>query len=174
MKIAIGSDHRGVKLKSAVKKLLKSKKIKVEDVGPTKTADCDYPDFGFKVAEEVAEGDSDFGILICNTGIGMSITANKVKGIRAALCHNEELAKSARLHNDANILVLGAAFVDEELADKILTRWFATEFEGDRHVPRLDKIKDREEKWGDKEAWDREVEKWRKQAKMWQSRAWRR
>ncbi|MBI4723236.1 MAG: ribose 5-phosphate isomerase B [Candidatus Stahlbacteria bacterium] len=174
MKIIIGSDHRGISLKTKVKKWLKAQKIEVEDIGTTSSVACDYPDFGFKVALGVAKGNFDSGILICNTGIGMSIVANKVKGIRAALCINEQMAEAARQHNNANVLVLGAAFVDEELLDKILALWINTQFEGERHQERLSKIK----AWGDKlverEVFEREVEKWKKEAKRWQSQAWRR
>jgi ribose 5-phosphate isomerase B len=174
MKVVVGSDHRGIKLKKEIKKILKVKKIEVEDFGPNTSNSCDYPDFGFKVAESVAKGDFDFGILICNTGLGMCITANKVKGIRAALCINEQLAEYARRHNDANILVLGAEFVDKELAEKIVDIWINTAFEGDRHQRRIDKIKEWEDRWGEKEVWMREIKKWQKEVRKWQSRAWRR
>lgn len=174
MKIAIGADHRGVGLKNKIKKLLKSQKIGFEDFGSEGTGSCDYPDFGFKVAEEVARGGFDYGILICNSGLGMSITANKVSGIRAALCINEKLAEYARRHNDANVLVLGAEFVDEELANKIIDIWLNTKFEGERHQVRLDKIKSWEERWVEKEVWERELQRWQREARKWQSRAWRR
>lgn len=174
MKIAIGSDHRGVKLKSKIKKVLKSQKIEVEDFGTNTASACDYPDFGFKVAERVGKGDFDYGILICNTGIGMSITANKVKGIRAALCINEKLTEYARRHNNANVLVIGAEFVDKELVEKIINIWLTTQFEGERHQGRLDKIKAFEDKWVDREVWEHELEKWKKEVRRWQSQAWRR
>lgn len=179
MKIAIGSDHRGVKLKTKLKKLLKAQKegqpqIEVEDVGTNTTTSCDYPDFGFKVAEGVAKGSFDYGILICDTGIGMSIVANKVKGIRAALCINEKMAEYSRRHNNANILVLGAGLIDDKLAEKIINIWLNTQFEGERHQNRLDKIKQWEERWVNKEVWEREVEKWKKEARRWQTQAWRR
>ena len=173
MKIIIGSDHRGVGLKTKVKKWLKAQKIEVEDVGTTTTTACDYPDFGFKVAEGVAKGNFDSGILICNTGIGMSIVANKVKGIRAALCINEQMAEYARRHNNANVLVLGALFVDEELVGKILDLWIKTRFEGERHQDRLSKIKAWEDKSIEREVFEREVEKWKKEVRRWQSQAWR-
>lgn len=174
MKVAIGADHRGVELKSKIKEFLEVEKIEVEDFGTQTKKACDYPDFGFMVAERVAKGDFDYGVLICNTGLGMSITANKVKGIRAALCINEKLAEYARRHNDANILVIGAEFVDAELAKKVIKTWIETRFEGERHNRRLDKIKAFESKFVDKELWERELKHWQQEARKWQSRAWRR
>ncbi len=174
MKIAIGADHRGFGLKKNIKKFLKSKKIEVQDFGPENVKSCDYPDFGFKVAQEVADGNFERGILICNSGLGMSIVANKVNGIRAALCINEKLAESSRQHNDANILVLSAEFVPEELATKIIDIWLDTKFEGKRHQGRLDKIKSWEDRWVEKEQWEHELKRWQQEARKWQSRAWRR
>lgn len=174
MKIAIGADHKGVELKNKIKKLLKEKKVGCQDFGTEDKKSCDYPDIGFKVAEEIAQGNFDFGILICNTGIGMSIAANKVKGIRAALCINEKLASYARQHNDANILVLSAEFVKPELAEKILKTWLETKFEGNRHKRRIDKITAWEDKLVEREPWEREVKHWQQETRKWQSRAWRR
>lgn len=174
MKIAIGCDHRGIDFKSKVINILKSKDIEVIDVGANTNQSCDYPDFGFRVAEIVAKNEADWGILICNSGIGMSIVANKVKGIRAALCINEKLAEYARLHNDANILVIGAGFVSDELAEGIINKWLDTKFEGDRHIKRLQKISDFEEKQVSKEECDRLVKKWQDEVRKWQSKTWRR
>ncbi|MFA5032978.1 MAG: ribose 5-phosphate isomerase B [bacterium] len=174
MKIAIGCDHRGIEFKSKVISILKSKNIEVIDVGTDTEKSCDYPDFGFKVAEFVAQNKADWGILICNSGIGMSIVANKVKGIRAALCINEKLAEYSRLHNNANVLVIGAGFVSIELAESIINKWLETKFEGDRHIKRLQKISDFEEKQVSKEECDRIVKKWQDEVRKWQSKTWRR
>ena len=174
MKIAIGCDHRGIEFKSKIINFLKSKNIEVNDLGTATTASCDYPDFGFKVADTVAKKEADWGILVCNSGIGMSIVANKVNGIRAALCINEKLAEYARLHNDANILVIGSEFVNSELAESIINKWIATQFEGDRHIKRLQKIKDREELQIPKEECDRIVKKMQDEVRKWQSQVWRR
>ena len=146
MKIALGADHKGFELKEKIKKYLMDLGHQVTDFGTHSTESVDYPDFGFKVAESVAKGDSDFGITICWTGNGMNIVANKVKGIRSALCLNEEMAKLARSHNNANVLALSSKFVSEEEAKKIVDVWLSTEFEGERHVTRLDKIKAYEKK----------------------------
>jgi ribose 5-phosphate isomerase B len=140
MKIALGADHRGFELKEKVKKYLTELGHQVTDFGTDSTASVDYPDFGFRVAESVARGEVDFGITVCWTGNGMNIAANKVKGIRSALCLDEEMAMLARAHNDANVLALASNFVWEEMAKKILDVWLTTEFEGGRHVKRLEKI----------------------------------
>jgi ribose 5-phosphate isomerase B len=141
MKIALGADHKGFELKEKIKKYLTDLGHQVTDFGTDSTQSVDYPDFGFKVAESVAKGESDFGIVFCWTGNGMNIVANKVKGIRSALCLDEEMASLARAHNDANVLALSSKFVSEELAKRILDAWLSTEFEGGRHKPRIDKIK---------------------------------
>jgi ribose 5-phosphate isomerase B len=146
MRISLGADHRGYELKEKVKKYLMDLGHQVTDFGTDSTESVDYPDFGFKVAESVAKGDADFGITVCWTGNGMNIVANKVKGIRSALCLDEEMAMLAKAHNDANVLALASNFVWEEMAKKILDVWLTTEFEGGRHVPRLDKIKAYEKK----------------------------
>jgi ribose 5-phosphate isomerase B len=140
MKIALGADHRGFELKEKVKKYLTELGHQVTDFGTDSTESVDYPDFGFKVAESVAKGEVDFGITVCWTGNGMNISANKVKGIRSALCLDEEMAMLARAHNDANVLALASNFVWEEMAKKILDVWLTTEFEGGRHTRRLEKI----------------------------------
>jgi len=140
MRIAIGCDHRGLELKQFIIKLITEAKHSYEDFGGYTADPVDYPDIAQKVAEAVARGDFKRGILICNTGIGMSIAANKVKGIRAALCHNAFSARRARQHNDANILCL-AGGEGQERAPEILEAFLSTDFEGGRHQHRLDKIK---------------------------------
>jgi ribose 5-phosphate isomerase B len=144
MKISLGADHRGFELKEKLKEYLSGQGHEVIDFGTTSTESVDYPDFGFKVAESVARGEADFGVLVCWTGNGMNIAANKVKGVRSALCLNDEMATLARAHNDANVLALASCFVSESTAKKILDVWLATDFEGGRHARRLDKITSRE------------------------------
>jgi ribose 5-phosphate isomerase B len=146
MRIAIGADHRGLELKQSIMNLIAETGHSYEDLGSYTTEPVDYPDIARKVAEKVAGGDFERGILICDTGIGMSIAANKVKGIRAALCHDAFSARRARQHNDANILCLGAG--EEQVQDpvsEIVDAFLTTEFEGGRHQRRLDKIKAMEE-----------------------------
>jgi ribose 5-phosphate isomerase B len=139
MKIAIGSDHRGVDFKKYVISLLTSMGYSYKDFGANTAYPVDYPDIAKEVSEAVAKSQFDSGILICGTGIGMSIAANKVKGIRAALCCDTFAAQRARLHNDANIICLGAERGQEGVKD-ILTTFFNTQFEGGRHQRRLDKV----------------------------------
>lgn len=141
MKVAIGCDHAGVSLKNAILPVLKELAVEWEDFGTTTEESVDYPDFGERVSEEVSKNNVERGILICGTGIGMSIVANKFPGIRAALCHDSYSAKISRLHNDANLLVLPGRLIDKETAKKIVRIWFTTPFEGGRHQKRLDKIK---------------------------------
>lgn len=143
MRIAIGCDHRGLNLKQFVTKLITDAGHSYEDFGCYTTESVDYPDIAQKVAEAVATGDFERGILICNTGIGMSIAANKVRGIRAALCHDTFSACRARQHNDANILCLGAE-QEQERVPEIVNNFLTREFEGGRHQRRLDKIRDLE------------------------------
>lgn len=140
MKIAIGSDHAGYLLKEEIKKFLDLKDIPFTDFGTFKIDSSDYPEFAYKVGNAIASKECDRGILICGTGIGMSITANKIRGIRAAVVNNEESAKLSRLHNDANILCLGARVVEPEQALKILDVWINTSFEGGRHQKRTNLI----------------------------------
>lgn len=140
MKIVIGSDHAGLDLKEKVKKILPHWNIVVEDIGCFTPNSCDYPDFGAQVAQRVSEGKNDKGILICNSGIGMSMVANKFAKVRAALCYNAEAAQLSRSHNDANILVLGSHFVKEEALKEILSAFFDTPFESGRHLRRIEKI----------------------------------
>jgi ribose 5-phosphate isomerase B len=141
MRIAIGADHRGVELKQSIINLLEETGHSYEDFGSHTTESVDFPDFALQVAEGVAGGSFERGILICDTGIGMCIAANKVKGIRAALCYNAFNARRARQHNDANILCLGAG--EGQLQDpvsEIIDAFLNTEFDGDRHQRRIDKI----------------------------------
>ena len=140
MKIAIGSDHGGFKLKEQITKFLKRKEYKVMDFGTNSEQSCDYPLIAYSVAKSVSRKDSKRGILVCKSGIGNSITANKVKGIRAALCYNIKAAKLSRKHNDANVLVLGALFIDFAKASKMIDIWLNTEFEGGRHLRRVKQI----------------------------------
>lgn len=140
MKIAFGCDHRGIDLKRFLLDHIAQLGHSSHDFGAFNTDAMDYPDVARPVGEAVARGDFDVGVLICNTGIGMSIAANKVPGIRAALCHNVFYAERARLHNDANILCLGTVFGDNE-SREILDAFLSTAFEGGRHARRLDKIK---------------------------------
>lgn len=140
MKISVGSDHRGYWLKEKLKEILLENGHIVDDVGCEKTESCDYPEFAQKVAGKVADNTSDRGILICGSGIGMSIAANRFLNVRAALCYNEEAAQLSRAHNDSNVLVLGANFVSPEKAGKILQAWLDTVFEQGRHQKRLNLI----------------------------------
>jgi len=140
MRIAIGSDHRGLNLKQFIIKLITEAGHSYEDFGCYTADPVDYPDIAKKVAEAVAEGNFDHGILICDTGIGMSMAANKVKGIRAALCCNAFSARRARQHNDANILCLAAGEGPDSVPET-LEAYLAGEFEGGRHQRRLDKIR---------------------------------
>ncbi|OGW81719.1 MAG: ribose 5-phosphate isomerase B [Omnitrophica bacterium RIFCSPLOWO2_12_FULL_44_17] len=140
--ISIASDHRGVELKKEVMELLKQKKIAVRDLGPeTSEVSVDYPDYALKVAISVANGKTERGIVICHSGIGVSVTANKVKGVRAALCQTVEQAELSRLHTDANVLALPAGFISKDLAKQIVAKWLETAFEGGRHERRLNEIK---------------------------------
>jgi RpiB/LacA/LacB family sugar-phosphate isomerase len=140
MRVALGSDHRGFELKSSIIKYLASNGHTALDMGCYSTDSADYPDFAAAVAESVASGEAARGILVCGSGIGMSITANKYKGVRAALCCKAELARRARLHNDANVLCLGSDFIDPQEALKAVDDFIVTEFEGGRHQRRLDTI----------------------------------
>lgn len=138
--IVIGSDHAGFAAKEAVKPLLKDLGYQVRDFGCFSETSVHYPEFGALVAGAVSRGEYEKGILICGTGIGMSIVANKFPGVRAALCHDEFTAEASREHNDANILVLGARVLDEEKISKIVKIWLNTAFGGGRHSQRLDMI----------------------------------
>ena len=138
--IAMGSDHGGVELKDFLAGVLRSKNIDVQDLGTHGSESVDYPDFGRLVSQQVSEGEADRGILICTTGIGMSILANKYPNVRAALVQDRETARSSREHNDANVLVLAGATTEPALAREILEIWISTPFAGGRHQRRLDKI----------------------------------
>lgn len=140
MRIIIASDHGGLALKNEIKDYLVKLGHQVTDLGTHTEASVDYPDFGKLVGEMVAGGEAEQGILVCGTGIGMSITANKIKGIRAALCTDCFMAEMARRHNDANVLVLGGRVLGGELAKKIVREYLETPFEGGRHARRLEKI----------------------------------
>jgi ribose 5-phosphate isomerase B len=141
MKIAIGCDHAGVDLKNIILPTLKDLSIEWMDVGTNEDVSVDYPDFGEKVSEMVSNGKVERGILICGTGIGMSIVANKFPGVRASLCNDTNSTKMSRLHNDANLLILPGRIIDNDRAKEIVKIWFATSFEGGRHQRRIDKIK---------------------------------
>ena len=144
MNVAIASDHRGFEVKRRLLPILQQLGHVVIDLGPTGPDSVDYPDFAFAVAQAVSEGRADRGILVCGTGIGMCIAANKVKGIRAAPCHDSITAEMSRRHNDANVLCLSADLLGEELIDRMVRIWLETEFEGGRHARRVDKIRNRE------------------------------
>jgi ribose 5-phosphate isomerase B len=140
MRLAIGSDHRGFSLKSEIISYLKGKLIEVTDFGCYSEESVDYPDFAGGVASSIINKQTDFGILICGSGIGMSIAANKYKGIRAALCWNPEIAIRARHHNNANIVCLPSDFMDSKQAEQTIENFISNEFDGGRHQRRLDKI----------------------------------
>lgn len=142
MKVIIASDHGGFNLKSAVVKNLKNNGIDVTDFGPDNTDSVDYPDYAKPAAEKVAGGEYDRGILICGTGIGMSIAANKVKGIRCALVHDTFSAHATREHNNSNMLAMGERVIGQGLAEDIVNIWLNTEYEGGRHETRVCKIEE--------------------------------
>jgi len=140
MKVAIGSDHAGFELKEIIFHMVKEMGHEVIDMGTGSSCSVDYPDYAEAVAEAVSEGKVERGVLICGTGIGMSIVANKFKNVRAALCNDLFTAKMSRLHNDANILCIGGRVVGKDLAKEIVKVWFNTSFEGGRHSRRVEKI----------------------------------
>ena len=140
MKIAMGSDHGGFALKQHLKTYLENKGCLVEDCGTDSTQSCDYPDFGRLAAEAVASGRCERGIVICTTGIGISIAANKVKGIRCAHCADSLEAEMTRRHNDANMLAIGAGFTGKNLAERMVEVFLSTDFEGGRHARRVEKL----------------------------------
>jgi ribose 5-phosphate isomerase B len=151
MKIAMGSDHGGYELKEIIIKHLKEKGLEVKDFGCYSTDSCDYPEFALQVGEVVAEGTFERGILICGTGIGISIAANKIPGIRCALVSDCFSARSTRQHNDTNILALGGRVTGPGLALDIVDTWLNADFEGGRHQGRIDKITAIEEKYSKNE-----------------------
>jgi len=140
MKIALGSDHRGYEVKRRIVSLLRQLNHEVFDLGTSGAESVDYPDYAFQVAQAVSEGRVDRGILVCGTGIGMCIAANKVPGVRAAPCHDSITAEMSRRHNDANVLCLSADLLGEELIERMIRIWLETEFEGGRHARRVEKI----------------------------------
>lgn len=145
--IAIGSDHAGYLLKADIIKYLKDKGLEVKDFGTNGPESVDYPDFGQAVAEAVSSGECDKGIIICGTGIGISIAANKVPGIRAALCTDSYMAKMTRQHNDSNVLAIGERVIGPGVALDIIDTWLNTEFLGGRHQNRVSKITEIEKKY---------------------------
>ena len=142
MNIAVGSDHAGYRLKEIVKRYLQSQGHRVTDYGTFSEQSVDYPDYGFAVAREVAAGRHHRGVLVCGTGQGMTMTANRIKGIRAALCGDIETAQMTRRHNDSNVLVLSGWKTDPQLIPQILSVWLSTEFEAGRHLRRIQKLDD--------------------------------
>lgn len=142
MKIAIAADHAGYEEKEQLKPLLDELGIQYEDLGTVSPESVDYPDYARKVADEVASGHVDQGLLVCGSGTGMAIAANKVPGVRAAVAWNEEIARLAREHNDANVLSLAARFTPFEEISRIVRAWFAAKFDGGRHSRRVQKIRE--------------------------------
>jgi ribose 5-phosphate isomerase B len=145
VKVIIASDHGGVNIREEIKKLLDEMNIEYEDIGCDCGTSVDYPDYALPAAERVAKGEFDRGILICGTGIGMSIAANKVKGIRCALVHDVFSAKATREHNDSNMLAMGERVIGPGLAREIVKTWLTTEYVGGRHANRIEKISKYEE-----------------------------
>ncbi len=141
MKIAIGSDHAGFALKEQLREKLRAEGHEVVDVGTTSTESTDYPDYAAAVGHAVRDGEVEKGVLVCSSGVGMSIAANKIKGVRAALGTNTDEVSYVRRHNDANILAIGQKYTEPALAEALLDVFLTTEFEGGRHQRRLDKIK---------------------------------
>ena len=140
MKIALAADHAGYEEKEKIKTTLDEIGVEYDDLGTDSEESVDYPDFARKVGEAVARGDYEQGVLVCGSGTGMAITANKVRGVRAAVAWNEEIARLARQHNNANVLSIGARVTPEEDIPKIVKAWFAADFEGGRHLRRVEKI----------------------------------
>ena len=142
MKIAIGNDHTAVEMKQEIAKFLEEQGYEVINLGTDSSDSCDYPVYGEKVGREVADGMADLGIAICGTGVGISLAANKVKGIRACVCSEPYTAKLSRMHNDSNVLAFGARVVGVEMAKMITQEWLNAKFEGGRHQRRVDLIMD--------------------------------
>ncbi len=148
MKVAVGADHGGYELKEKIKDFLREKGYEVVDFGTNSDASVDYPEIAYPLAKAVAEGKCERGILICGTGIGMSLVANKVKGVRAALCSDVYSARYSVLHNNANVLTFGGRVIGEGLAKEIVNAWLSESFsKEERHVRRVNKIKEIEERW---------------------------
>lgn len=152
MKIAIAADHAGFEAKEKLKKTLEELGIEFEDMGTVSNDSVDYPDYAKKVASAVASGRAEQGLLVCGSGTGMAIAANKVRGVRAAVAWNEEIARLARQHNDANVLALAARYTPEADLEKIVRAWFETDFEGGRHTQRVAKIESDDPSLGEKSA----------------------
>jgi len=148
MKIALASDHAGYAEKERLKPLLTDLGLEVEDLGTASEESVDYPDYARRVAERVAQGLAEQGVLVCGSGTGMAIAANKVSGVRAAVAWSEETARLARQHNDANVLALGARTTPPDEIPKIVRAWFNTAFDGGRHCGRVEKIREMENKSG--------------------------
>lgn len=142
MKIAIGNDHTALEMKAAIKAHLEENGYEVLDLGTNSTESCDYPVYGEKVGRAVVDGDADLGIAICGTGVGISLAANKVKGVRACVCSEPYTAKLSRLHNNSNVLAFGARVIGVELAKMIVDEWLNASFEGGRHQRRVDMLMD--------------------------------
>lgn len=144
MKVAVGSDHAGFKMKEKVKRLLQNRRVEVVDFGTDSEESVDYPDYGLKVARAVAGGEVDYGITVCWTGNGMNMVANKIRGVRAGLALNPDMAFLTRSHNNANVLTLASKYTPENQLEEIIKNFLETPFEGGRHQRRLDKITDAE------------------------------
>lgn len=142
MKIVIGNDHTAVEMKQEIQKFLEEKGYEVLNVGTDSSESCDYPVYGEKVGRAVADGQADLGIAICGTGVGISLAANKVKGIRACVCSEPYTARLSRMHNDSNVLAFGARVVGVEMAKMITEEWLNAKYEGGRHQRRVDLIMD--------------------------------
>lgn len=140
MKIAIGNDHTAIEMKEEIKEYLQSKGIEVLDLGTNAHESCDYPVYGEKVGRAVVSGEADLGIAICGTGVGISLAANKVKGIRACVCSEPYTAKLSRMHNNSNVLAFGARVIGVEMAKMITDEWLNAEYEGGRHQRRVDMV----------------------------------
>ena len=145
-KIAIGADHAGFQIKEKLKETLDELGFEYEDVGTFSLESVDYPDFSQKVGEKIESGEAEKGILVCGSGIGVAIAANKMHGVRAAQAWNEETARLSRQHNNANVLTIGARVIPETEIPKIVKAWLETDFEGGRHAERVEKIMDLEDK----------------------------
>ena len=146
MKIAMGNDHTAIEMKQAVKEFVETMGYEVVDFGTNETASCDYPVFGEKVGRAVASGEADLGIVICGTGVGISLAANKVKGIRACVCSEPYTARLSKMYNNSNVLAFGARVVGIEMAKMITEEWLKAEYEGGRHQRRVDLITEIENK----------------------------
>jgi ribose 5-phosphate isomerase B len=144
MKVSIGCDHAGYEVKEQIKGIMSELGIEIVDYGTNSTASVDYPEFGAKVGKSVASGETEQGIVICGSGTGIAIAANKIKGVRAVQAWSEEVARLAREHNDANVIAIGARVLSTEQIDGIIRAWFAASYEGERHQPRVDKLSDLE------------------------------